>query len=402
VLDETLLGISAGTLSRVPVNASTSHDASDRTNGIRQFFELRVPGLLARESEVTRAIDGRCLFEVSDEAGAVGRWLVDFTSSPPTVVAGESADSDCHISLAADDLLEMIDDPSAGQVLAWQGRLHFGGDPALLRRIADVLFPSSDGDNNAYAGYYTSLSRLVPDPRLTFMNHGYAEDDEDLGWLDEADRPWRFSINLIRRTLAGTQIKGTRVLDIGCGRGGPASYIARYLHPREVIGLDACDEGIRFCESRYRDPGLRFVHGYADRVPFDDAIFDVVLNVESSHCYVDRRGFLSEVARVLKPGGAFCYADIFQSEELDHTQRLLSTLPELRVVGAADVTPQVRRAIELNRETLAELLISTTDIKLRNTAIIADLIRRINVQMYENYVSGRWGYHVWRIEKAEQ
>jgi O-methyltransferase len=368
---------------------------------VRRFFDHRAPELLAASVEQARGVQGRCRFDVADKAGRSGSWIVDFTADPATIATNEESGSDCRMSLTAEDLLEMIEDPSAGQVRAWQGRLRTHGDQAVLRRAASVLFPSPRGDNGAYAGYYTSLSRLVPDPRVTCMNHGYAESvDEDFSWLDGADHPWRFALNLIRRTLRGALIDGARVLDVGCGRGGPAAYIARYSAAEEVTGVDACADSIELCRRRHRQERLRFMHGYADDLPFDDASFDVVLNVESSHCYLDRPAFFAEVSRVLKPGGRFCYADIFQGDEFEQSRRWLDDQPALHAGEAVDVTPQVVRAIDLNRETLTETLTSAADPKLGNTAIIADLIRSINVTIYDNYVSGRWRYYVWPIEKA--
>ena len=57
-------------------------------------------------------------------------------------------------------------------------------------------------------------------------------------------------------------------------------------------------------------PGLAFEVGDAERMPFPDASFDAVVNVESSHCYPSMPAFLSEVRRVLRPGGHFLYADL--------------------------------------------------------------------------------------------
>jgi hypothetical protein len=179
-----------------------------------------VPALLARDRERAAEIDGRCLFDVGDEASGGGQWIVDFTTNPPTVVARHDAETDCQIRLAPDDLLEVIDDPPTAQVLAWQGRLRVGGDQALMTRVTDLLFPASYEGSRVSAGYYAALSRLIPDPRLTFMNYGYVDDGDDFSWLSEADRTWRYAINLIRRTLDGVEIRGARVLDVGCGRGG--------------------------------------------------------------------------------------------------------------------------------------------------------------------------------------
>jgi hypothetical protein len=57
-------------------------------------------------------------------------------------------------------------------------------------------------------------------------------------------------------------------------------------------------------------------------------------------------------------------------------------------------------AIDLDREQLTDLLAGAADPELGNAAIIADLIRSINVQIYDHYVSGRWRYLAWRIDKA--
>jgi ubiquinone/menaquinone biosynthesis C-methylase UbiE len=369
---------------------------------VRRFFELTVPGTLVRNGARARQITGRCLFDVGDDASASGKWVLDFTADPPVVVAGDTTETDCQISVGANDLLQVIDDPPTAQVLAWQGRFRVGGDRALMTRVTQLLFASSDHENTVAAGYYASLARLIPDPRLTFMNLGYAEDGDDFSWLTESDQPWRYCINLIRRTLDGVQIRGSRVLDVGSGRGGAASYVARHLDPLSVTGLDASADAIRFCQGRHAHPGLTFVHGDAHNVPVDDASVDVVLNVESSHCYRMPGRFFAEVSRVLRPGGAFCYSDIFRPAALDDIQRLLSEVPNLRVLRATDITPQVVRAIELNRDSFAELLLSATDSRLRNMSLIADLVRTVNVQMHERFVGGQMQYYAWRIERAGQ
>ena len=55
---------------------------------------------------------------------------------------------------------------------------------------------------------------------------------------------------------------------------------------------------------------FRFEVGDSESIPFEDEKFDVVLNVESSHCYGDMDQFMSEVTRVLKPGGHFLWCDL--------------------------------------------------------------------------------------------
>jgi fatty-acid O-methyltransferase len=354
---------------------------------VNRFFEAEVPRRLAAAD-----FGGTLLFDLTDGE----RWLVDFTRR--RVVRDDPDPGDCRMRLSVAELAEMIADPFSGQVRAWQGSLRAEGDQALLRRMADVLFPLPPAENSAYAGYYASISRLIPDERFTFMNHGYAERPEDFADLPPDERLWGYSINLVKRTLAGAHVEDARVLDVGCGRGGAAAYIARHLGAREVIGLDASADAIAFDERRHRHRNLRFVHGYATELPLPDGSVDLVLNVESSHCYPDRAAFFAEVGRVLVPGGSFCYADTFHAGELAPTRRLLSERSDLRVCEESDITAQVARAIDLNRANLRAVLESTIDRELRNADIVHHLVRSVNGAIYGNYKSGRWAYHAWRME----
>ena len=370
----------------------------DAAADVRRFFEERAPALLSAGRAAAGEIDGRCLFVVD----GADRWIVDFTTDPATIaIAGGAGaiEADCEMSVTADQFLELIADPAAGQVLAWQGRLRIAGDQAMLRRVGEMLFPGRDGENTAMSGYYASIGRLIPDSRLTFMNYGYVEEDEDFAWCGEADWGWRYAINLIRRALIGVEVAGRRVLDVGCGRGGPASYIARCLGPAEVVGLDASEDGVRFCEEQHVHPRLRFIHGSAEALPFEDASFDVVVNVESSHCYLCPADFFSEVSRVLKQGGSFCYSDVLLPEQFERMQRLLSDTPGFGLRTGADISDGVARAIELNRTAFAALMQSATDGRLGNQALIANLVRTINLDAYERLRTGRVGYYAWTIDK---
>jgi ubiquinone/menaquinone biosynthesis C-methylase UbiE len=84
----------------------------------------------------------------------------------------------------------------------------------------------------------------------------------------------------------------------------------RTLRPASYTGLDWNPAGVAFCRERHNLPGLDFVQGDAENLPFADQSFDAVINVEASHCYPRFARFLAEVARVLRPGGHFLYADV--------------------------------------------------------------------------------------------
>jgi fatty-acid O-methyltransferase len=93
--------------------------------------------------------------------------------------------------------------------------------------------------------------------------------------------------------------------------------------------------GIEFCRRRHPLPGLTFVCG------------DAVVNVESSHCYPRFDRFLAEVARVLRPGGMFLYADFRGRYECAGWEAMLAGAP-LRVVSWREINAEVSRGMERN------------------------------------------------------
>lgn len=106
---------------------------------------------------------------------------------------------------------------------------------------------------------------------------------------------------------------GNRVLDVGCGTGGPACYLASE-HGVHVVGITTSDVGVQ--QGRIRAQA----EGVADLVTFDnrdgmangfpDDSFDRVWVLESSHLMRDRDALIRECARVVRPGGRISLCDI--------------------------------------------------------------------------------------------
>jgi ubiquinone/menaquinone biosynthesis C-methylase UbiE len=99
------------------------------------------------------------------------------------------------------------------------------------------------------------------------------------------------------------------VLEIGSGRGGGAAYLAHRLAPRRLAGLDVSAAATALARRRHGSvPPLEYRQGDAEALPFGVETFDLVLNVESAHCYASIPRFLAEVHRVLRPGGELLFA----------------------------------------------------------------------------------------------
>jgi len=198
----------------------------------------------------------------------------------------------------------------------------------------------------AWRALYEVLAARVQKPEWAFMNYGYAAPSDAEGpALSPADEPDRLCIQLYDHVLDGTDLHDADVLEVGCGRGGGSSFIARYRGPRTTTGLDLARRSIALCRRHRRAPGLRFVQGDALSMPFADRSFDAVVNVESSHCYDSMDDFLAEVHRVLRPGGSFLFADLRPADEMVALRKRLGEGP-LELVVVTDITERVRAALE--------------------------------------------------------
>jgi ubiquinone/menaquinone biosynthesis C-methylase UbiE len=203
--------------------------------------------------------------------------------------------------------------------------------------------------------WYPLLSRRFGEEDVVFLNYGY-EEDPPMGLpLDESDERNRYSIQLYHQTATQVDLSGKKVLEVSCGHGGGASYLMRTLHPASYTGLDFNAEGIAFCQKRHQLPGLDFVHGDAENLPFPDESFDAVLNVEASHAYPQFPRFLAEVARVLRPGGYFLYVDFRGHQEIPAWEAALADAP-MRKLSERVINPEVLRGMENNSKRYLELI----------------------------------------------
>jgi SAM-dependent methyltransferase len=128
---------------------------------------------------------------------------------------------------------------------------------------------------------YPAFTRLLGADELLFINLAYEEDPPMALPLAASDEPDRVSIQLYY-TATQADLSGKRVLEVSCGHGGGASYLVRTLRPSSYTGLDLNPAGIAFCRKRHNLPGLDFVQGDAENLPFPDQSFDAVINIEAS------------------------------------------------------------------------------------------------------------------------
>lgn len=160
--------------------------------------------------------------------------------------------------------------------------------------------------------------------------------------------------------LTQLMLEGARIgpddhlLDVGCGTGAPAVYVARETGAR-VTGMSTSAEGIKAATERAASEGL------SDRVSFEvrdgmdngfpDGSFSRSWALESSLLMRDRDRLISEMARVLEPGGRLTLCDFMLMRPLDlrDLRRLRDDLTLLRdVYGDVQMEPleEYRRLAE--------------------------------------------------------
>ncbi|KAM7213988.1 S-adenosyl-L-methionine-dependent methyltransferase [Rhypophila decipiens] len=113
-----------------------------------------------------------------------------------------------------------------------------------------------------------------------------------------------------------------RVLDLGCGIGGPARTIARKVGC-QIVGITNSAWHVERGRSLTAELGLdnliTFVHGDFTKMPFPDECFDAAYSIESLCYSPDPAALYSEVKRVLKPGAPFTFHDFAMTEKFDET-----------------------------------------------------------------------------------
>ncbi len=247
-------------------------------------------------------------------------------------------------------------------------------------------------------GIYESVAETIPQPDLLFFNYGFWEPGLDDSWILPAHVRYRHHLNLVRRLLAGVDLRGTAVLEIGCGRGGNCCYLSNYSEAARIVGLDVCAPNLALARQNRELQKTVLVSGDAQQLPLADESFDVVVNLESSHCYGQFDKFLAEAARVLKRSGIFCFADLWNVDvlELDWQAReqALRKSP-LKLIAEENISEQVFQAMG-SSDSISEQLDALADAV--NRPLIARLNRSVDA-LRAGLAIGDYSYRLWRFRK---
>ena len=202
--------------------------------------------------------------------------------------------------------------------------------------------------------WYWYISKVDKKAEVTFMNYGYSNDNYDIK-LDTKDEKDRYAAQLYHFVANGINIKGKDLLEVGCGRGGGLSIVNRYMFPNSATGLDLNKKAIDFCQKQYSNEKIKFSQGNAQNLNFLDNTFDVVLNIESSHRYLQINKFLDEVYRVLKPGGFLLFSDFRDKNEIENLKTQFKNANFILIKDEI-ITENVLEALELSSKEKENLI----------------------------------------------
>ena len=223
---------------------------------------------------------------------------------------------------------------------------------------------------------YDTLSPLYSAFWGEHIHHGYWHGEESAAEAQE---------NLIRELARRARIaEGDRVLDVGCGLGGSAMYLAREYDVM-VKGISLSPKQVSAARDQARQRGLlgrtNFEVQDAHHLERDPAFYEVIWVVECSEHLFDKPAFIAECARHLAPGGRLAICAWLVGEHLDYEQEKLvdavrvgmlcpsfGTLDDyskwmrdsgLLVETAEDITEQVKRTWTVCRPFLKSPLVKT-------------------------------------------
>ena len=209
--------------------------------------------------------------------------------------------------------------------------------------------------------FYDIMCWLFPSSELSQINYGFAPltDNGHLIELDKTDEAERMSLQLYWRTATCLQtrldLQGLTILEVSSGRGGGIDFLTRKYGVKKAIGLDISANNIDWCRKTYAEnKRLEFVMGNAETFVDDGTIptqsVDMVISVDSAHLYPHFDMFLSQVQKVLRPGGFFCVSDFMESSRFLIKEKIMIEQSGLKMVKTEPTTKNILHAMDLDGE----------------------------------------------------
>ncbi len=188
-----------------------------------------------------------------------------------------------------------------------------------------------------------------------YLNHKFSVEDKELVSIVDELPLWSapFGLSLLDTVIIK---KGMNVLDIGSGTGFPLIELAQRLgESSRVFGVDPWKEANERAEAKikkYRLRNVEVINGTAEKLPFDDSYFDLIVSNNGVNNVEDLNQTLKECCRVSKSGAQFVFTMNLENTMLEFYEVLEAELTRENCKDAGD---RIKKHIYSKRKPLAEI-----------------------------------------------
>jgi len=252
---------------------------------------------------------------------------------------------------------------------------------------------------------------------LAFIYRTFWGDHIHHGLFVDGDGPARAQVRLVEYCVSLLGTVGRDVLDVGCGHGGTAVYLAEQ-HGCRVVGITISEKQAHIAREKATQAGVGKQVGIvaldAEAFAYPAARFDLVWTMESSEHFADKRGYFENASRTLRQGGQLLVAAWtccmpgariqevarrFLCQEIWTREQYESAIAAagLKVRASEDLSRNVVRTWEICRQRAKAAALA---VKLLPAAA-REFVAGIDV-ILEAYTAGELGYTVIAAQKPDE
>jgi ubiquinone/menaquinone biosynthesis C-methylase UbiE len=241
-------------------------------------------------------------------------WLQAFEKEAADVAAG---------------LYPAMDDRPADPVAAIRRTADFIADAMAVearRRRGDGAEVRAEAPST-YPAYYRQNFHFQSGGWFTAESAGRYEAQVEALFAGTAGAMRRRALSLLAKAWRTRDHRGLSILDLACGSGSFLGDLGAAFPRARLIGVDLSPAYLP--QARLAQPRAVFAQAKAEQLPFADASLDALSCVYLFHELPPkvRPVVAAEIARVLKPGGCFAFADSIQPSDEPRLARLLEAFP---------------------------------------------------------------------------
>ena len=147
--------------------------------------------------------------------------------------------------------------------------------------------------------WYNIFAKKAYSHDFFFMNYGFYDENLFIKMDPEEERE-RYPVQLYHHAATQENISKKKVLEVGSGKGGGASYVSRHLKPKSVVGIDISKNAVKLCNPMHQYPNLSFCVGDLEKIREKD-ITSFVINALKKMSKERKEKIKKHVPRPIQP-----------------------------------------------------------------------------------------------------